>query len=163
MNAVLSLSPLLRQSVGFERFNDLFESASRVNESTNSYPPYNIEKRGEENYAITMVVAGFSVDDLSIMVQNGKLTIKGYIEDKEDQHVEYLYRGIANPSFEHSFSLADHMMVTDATIKDGVLSISLVREIPEEAKPRIIHIKNVNGKILGAANTFEPNIKKESK
>ena len=131
--ATLSLTPLLRQSVGFDRFNDLFESALRSDESASTYPPYNIEKRGEDNYIITMAVAGFKESDLNIVVQNGQLTVTGRIEEgHEDDGVEYLHRGIATRAFERTFRLADHMQVTSAEIKDGLLCIDLVREIPED-------------------------------
>lgn len=137
----LSLTPLLRQSVGFDRFNDLFESALRSDEPVSTYPPYNIEKRREDDYTISMVVAGFRESDLNIVVQNGQLTVSGCINDKEEEGVEYLHRGIATRTFERTFRLADHMQVTGAEINDGLLRVALVREIPEEAKPRMIPIK----------------------
>lgn len=155
----LSLTPLLRQSVGFDRFNDLFESALRSDASASTYPPYNIEKRGkrgEDDYTITMAVAGFRENDLNIVVQNGELTVSGRIDDREEDGVEYLHRGIVARAFEHTFRLADHMQVTGAEIKDGLLSIDLVREVPEEAKPRMVPIKGSNDggkngpKVLGA-------------
>ncbi len=153
----LSLTPLLRQSVGFDRFNDLFESALRSDESASTYPPYNIEKRGEDDYTITMAVAGFHDNDLNIVVQNGQLTVSGRIEDKEEDGIEYLHRGIATRAFERTFRLADHMQVTGAEIKDGLLTISLVREIPEEAKPRMIPIKGSNDNGGNGAKVLESN------
>ena len=164
MNATtLSLTPLLRQSVGFDRFNDLFESALRSDESASTYPPYNIEKRGEDDYTITMAVAGFQENDLNIVVQNGQLTVTGRIEEKlDDDGVEYLHRGIATRAFERSFRLADHMKVTGAEIKDGLLCIDLVREIPEEAKPRMIPIKGVEGNGSKGAKVLEGQSKKKT-
>lgn len=151
MNTTLSLNPLLRHTVGFDRFNDLFQSVLNGDESASTYPPYNIEKRGEDDYTITMAVAGFREKDLNIVVQNDQLTVMGRIEDKEDGEVEYLHRGIAGRAFERTFRLADHMKVKGAEMKDGLLRIQLVREVPEEAKPRMIPI-NGGGK---AGSTIE--------
>ena len=144
--ATFSLTPLLRQSVGFDRFNDFFETALRSDESASTYPPYNIEKRAEDDYTITMAVAGFRENDLSIMVQDDQLVVSGRIGDKAEDGVECLHRGITIRAFERTFRLADHMQVTGAEIRDGLLRIDLVREIPEEAKPRMIPIKGVSGK-----------------
>ena len=153
----LSLTPLLRQSVGFDRFNDLFESALRSDEPVSTYPPYNIEKRGEDDYTISMAVAGFRENDLNIVVQNGQLTVSGCINDKEEEGVEYLHRGIATRTFERTFRLADHMQVTGAEINDGLLRVALVREIPEEAKPRMIPIKGEVEKGSGRAKMLGEN------
>lgn len=145
MNNVMTLtSPLMRQSVGFDRFNDLFDSLLRESSDHNfdNYPPYNIEKLGEDDYKIVMAVAGFQMDNLDIMLEDGKLTVSGAStqieDDKED--VEILHRGIGTRSFERSFRLADYIKVTDAELKDGLLTIHLKREIPEEKKPRQIPI-----------------------
>jgi len=157
--ATLSLTPLLRQSVGFDRFNDLFESALRSDESVSTYPPYNIEKRGEDDYTITMAVVGFRENDLNIMVQDDQLMVSGRIDDKEEDGAEFLHRGITIRAFERMFRLADHMQVTGAEIKDGLLCIGLVREIPEEAKPRMIPIKGASGK---GTKVLEGNGKKKA-
>ena len=139
-----SLTPLFRSTVGFDRFNELFESLRDADESVNSYPPYNIEKRGEDRYGITMAVAGFNEKDLTITVHHDRVTVAGRKEENTEES-EYLYRGIASRAFERSFRLADHMKVTGAEMKDGLLRIALVREVPEEQKPRTIHITTDSG------------------
>ena len=149
MTTTFSLSPLFRSTVGFDRFNDLFESL-RTDEGTPSYPPYNIEKHGEDRYGITMAVAGFGEDNLTITVHNDRITVAGRKEERsENEGVDYLYRGIGSRAFERTFRLDDHMKVTGAELKDGMLKIALMREVPEEQKPRTIAI---NGK---AAKTIE--------
>jgi molecular chaperone IbpA len=142
----LSLTPLFRQSVGFDRFNDLFEAALRGEDTATAYPPYNIEKHGEDHYAIVMAVAGFREEDINLVVQQNRLTVSGRIAEKADeQQVSYLHRGIAARAFERNFSLADHVKVVGAALKDGLLRISLERIVPEEEKPRMIPI---NGKTV---------------
>ena len=138
---VLSLTPLFRSTIGFDKFDEIFNSVLQGEEASNvSYPPYNIEKRGEDNYTITMAVAGFKEKDITITSNNNELLINGNIEEKSDEDVEYLHKGIATRAFERSFKLADHMIVTGAELTDGLLKISLVRELPEEKKPRLIPI-----------------------
>ncbi len=146
----LSLSPLFRSTVGFDKFDELFNSVLNAEEaSATSYPPYNIEKRGEDDYTITMAIAGFGEEDITIQTQNNELIVSGKIEDKtEDDEVEYLHKGIATRAFERSFKLADHMIVTDADLRNGLLKINLVREIPEEKKPRLISINSNDTKKL---------------
>ena len=134
-----SLTPLFRSTVGFDRFNDLFESLTQNDDGANGYPPYNIEKHGEDRYGITMAVAGFSEKDLNITFERDRITVSGRKEEQNDG-VEYLYHGIASRAFERTFRLADYMKVTAAELKDGLLRINLVREIPEEQKPRTIEI-----------------------
>lgn len=142
-----TLSPLYRTTVGFDRWTDLFESALKASENATSYPPYNIEKMEENEYQITMAVAGFSIDDLDIMQQENKLHISGKIvTDESESGREYLYRGIATRSFSRKFNLADHVKVTAASLNDGLLKIDLVREVPEEQKARMITIENAAGK-----------------
>jgi molecular chaperone IbpA len=145
MTTALSLTPLFRNTVGFDRFNDLFQSLLQADEGANGYPPYNIEKHGEDRYGITMAVAGFTEKDLNITLQSDRVTVSGRIEDRNDENAEYLYRGIAARPFERTFRLADHMKVTGAEMKDGLLRIELVREVPEEQKPRTIQIKGAGG------------------
>tara|TARA_B100002019_G_C21142000_1_gene533734 strand:+ start:90 stop:560 length:471 start_codon:yes stop_codon:yes gene_type:complete len=151
----LSFTPLMRQTVGFDRFNDLFETMLREPEkSFEPYPPYNIEKMSEDDYRITMAVAGFSGNDLNITVKDDQLTIQGAITDREDeQEKAYLHRGIATRNFERNFRLADHIKVVDAGLEDGLLSVVLKREVPEEKKPRLIPISTSNGKkgLLGSS------------
>lgn len=139
-----SLSPLFRQTVGFDRFNDLFESAFRADASAPTYPPYNIERLGEDDYAITMALAGFKESDLEITAEGNQLKVAGRIQEKANEEGKsYLYRGIATRNFERTFSLADHVRVEDASLSDGLLRIQLKREIPEAQKPRMIPIKGL--------------------
>ena len=135
----LSLTPLFRQSVGFDRFSDLFDSMLANPEAANSYPPYNIEKLGDDQYRITMAVAGFSRDNIDIVAHQNQLAIKGKISEPAEP-VTYLHKGIATRAFERKFSLADHVKVTGAALDEGMLSIELTREIPDEQKPRMIEI-----------------------
>jgi len=141
----------MRQTVGFDRFNDMFETLlNDTSESFDNYPPYNIEKLEDDAYKIVMAVAGFNMDDLNIILQDGELTVSGKVDntDDEKEDVQYLHRGIGARSFQHTFRLADHIQVTGADLRDGLLTIDLVREIPEEKKPRMIPIKGAS-KLLG--------------
>jgi molecular chaperone IbpA len=131
----------MRSTVGFDRFNDLFESLLNEDDGRfDNYPPYNIEKLNDDEYRITMAVAGFSMDDLNIVAQEDRLSVEARVTEKDDNDVQYLHRGIAKRAFERSFRLADHIQVTDASMDNGLLSINLVREVPEEKKPRLIQI-----------------------
>jgi molecular chaperone IbpA len=137
------LTPLFRSTVGFERLNDLFATAAR-DDANISYPPYNIAKINEDNYQITMAVAGFKINDISIIQQKNMLTVTGRapeVVSKSTDAVTYLYKGIANRAFERKFNLADYMKVMGAKMNDGLLTIQLVREIPEEVKPKQIAIE----------------------
>lgn len=142
MPNLVSFTPLLRQTVGFDRFNDLFESLlNQGEERFDTYPPYNIEKTGDESYRITLAVAGFGEKDLHVTTENDVLKISGRIEQKnEEKTAHYLHRGIAARSFERTFRLADHIRVDSAGLQDGLLTVDLVREVPEEKKPRIIPV-----------------------
>lgn len=133
-------SPLFRSTIGFDRMNRLLESAYSADESAQSYPPYNIEKTGESSYRITMAVAGFSEQDLDINVQENTLTIKGKAKAESDG-AQYLYRGIAGRAFERRFQLVDYVKVKGASLVNGLLHVELVREIPEQMKPRTIQIE----------------------
>lgn len=135
----LDLSPLFRSSVGFDRLDKLFDAAFREASRDVSYPPYNIVKRGENRYRISMAVAGFGEQDIDITVHENMLTVKGQIAEPE-KDVEYLHRGIAQRGFEHRFQLADHVRVSGAKLTNGLLDIELEREIPEAMKPRKIEI-----------------------
>lgn len=132
------LSPLFRTAIGFDRLARNLESANRLD--AGGYPPYNIEVQGENQYRITMAVAGFSNDDLDIEVKENVLRVAGARKDDVEQR-QFLHRGIANRSFERSFQLADYVRVDSAELKDGMLNIALVREIPEAMKPRKIEIQ----------------------
>lgn len=133
------LSPLYRSTVGFDRLFSLLDQAT--GSEPTSYPPYNIERTGEDAYRITMAVAGFGEDEIAIESNRNVLSVKAEkaTEDKAEER-EFLYRGIAARSFERRFQLADHVHVTGAELKNGLLHIDLKREIPEELKPRKIAI-----------------------
>jgi molecular chaperone IbpA len=125
------LSPLFRSTVGFDRLSDLFDTAFGGEEPTNGYPPYNIEKTGEDAYRITMAVAGFGEQDLTITAQEDVLVIAGRLHDGREGERRFLHRGIATRAFERKFSLADHIRVAGASIVNGLLHVDLVREVPE--------------------------------
>ncbi|BBT15730.1 heat-shock protein IbpA [Metapseudomonas otitidis] len=145
MSTAFSLAPLFRHSVGFDRFNDLFESALR-NEGGSSYPPYNVEKHGDDLYRIVVAAAGFQEDDLELQVERGVLTVSGGKRDKgPESSVTYLHQGIAQRAFKLSFRLADHIEVKGASLQNGLLNIDLVRIVPEEAKPKRIPIGGNGG------------------
>ena len=136
------LTPLMRATVGFDRLANLLDTATRVDEGTLGYPPYNIEKTGEDAYRITMAVAGFGEEDLEITVQENSLVIKAAkAKTEEDKTVKYLHRGIATRGFERRFDLADFIKVTGARLENGMLSVDLEREVPEAMKPRTIAIE----------------------
>lgn len=133
------LSPLLRSSVGFDDLFRMTESLGRFDQSAQAYPPYNIEKLGEDDYRITLAVAGFAPEELDVTVQDRSLTVSGKAAD-EDNEREFLHRGIAKRAFERTFRLADTIKVDGASFENGLLVISLKREVPEHMKPRQISI-----------------------
>ena len=133
-------TPLYRFSVGFDRMARLLDAASRVDDATPSYPPYNIEVTGENAYRISMAVAGFGEKDLNIVVQENSLVIAGRTE-KPEAETQFLHRGIASRAFERKFDLADHIKVAGASLVNGLLHVDLVREVPEAAKPRSVRIE----------------------
>jgi molecular chaperone IbpA len=139
MTTAFSLAPLFRSSVGFDRFNDLFESAAR-NESASSYPPYNVEKHADDQYRIVIAAAGFQEEDLELQVEKGVLTVTGSKRDNSAEGVTFLHQGIAQRTFKLSFRLADHIEVQNAALVNGLLNIDLLRLVPEEAKPKRIQI-----------------------
>ena len=132
-------SPLFRSTIGFDRLARLVDAATHVDSAALSYPPYNIEKTGEDSYRLTMAVAGFSQDELDITVHENTLIVTGKSE-KEAEDGRYLHRGIARRAFERRFSLADHIKVVGANLENGMLHVDLAREVPEAAKPRKIAI-----------------------
>ena len=132
-------SPLFRSTVGFDRLMRLMESSTQMADAANGYPPYNIEKTGEDQYRITVAVAGFSQDELNVESQENTLVIEGR-KKEGDAEARYLYRGIAGRSFKRQFQVADHVKVIGASLNNGLLIIDLVREIPEAMKPRRIPI-----------------------
>jgi molecular chaperone IbpA len=139
MTTTFSLAPLFRHSIGFDRFNDLFESAAR-NETASGYPPYNVEKHAEDQYRIVIAAAGFQEDDLELHVEKGVLTVSGGKRENTAPDVTYLHQGIAQRAFKLSFRLADHIEVKNADLVNGLLHIDLLRLVPEEAKPKRIAI-----------------------
>lgn len=136
----LDLSPLFRSTVGFDHLARMLDVASRADDANGAYPPYNIEKTGDDAYRITMAVAGFSEDDIEIEVQENLLRVTGRAR-KEDPNARYLHRGIAGRSFERRFQVADYVRVTGASLVNGLLNIELVREIPESMRRRTIRIE----------------------
>lgn len=144
----LDFAPLYRSTVGFDALNDLVETALSFNEAS-SYPPYNIEKHGENAYRITLAVAGFEPGQLSLEVRENTLVVAGRKDKRED--VRFLHRGIDDLSFERRFQLADHVRVEGAHLADGLLTVDLVREVPEALKPRRIEIATGKPGLLGKA------------
>ncbi|MCW1384382.1 Hsp20 family protein [Novosphingobium sp. KCTC 2891] len=130
-------TPYRRTTVGFDRLFDLLERQARANAGDN-YPPFNIERRGDESYCITLAVAGFKPEDLDITAQQNLLVIRGNKTDADDK--QFLHVGIANRGFERRFELADFVRVEAADLSDGLLTIDLVREVPEAMKPKKVLI-----------------------
>ncbi len=135
----VDFSPLYRSTVGFDRLFTMLDSLSQPDQAQ-TYPPYNIERTGESTYRITMAVAGFDEKELSIEAHAHVLLVKGEKAEENGEQTEYLYRGIAKRAFERRFQLADHVEVTSAALKNGLLHIDLLRNIPEAMKPRKIAI-----------------------
>ena len=134
--ATFDFSPLYHSTVGFERLSDLLAHALEREES--GYPPYNIEKTDEDAYRIVLAVAGFTKDDIEIVTENDRLSIRGALKEKAD--ATYLHQGIAQRAFHRTFDLADYVVVTGANLHDGLLVVDLKRELPEALKPRRIEI-----------------------
>jgi molecular chaperone IbpA len=146
-------SPLFRSSVGFDRLTQLMESQLQKAEPT--YPPYNIEKTGDDTYRVSLAVAGFDKSDLDVTVQENRLIVSGRLNDKareQEEKTQFLYHGIAGRAFRHTFELADTVRVNGAELVNGLLHIDLVREIPERKKPRQIEINggaNERPRVIG--------------
>ena len=140
-------SPLYRTSVGFDRLASMMSSATRQDQG-NSYPPYNIRTTGEDNYQITMAVAGFAEEEIEITSEQNRLVITGSRAEEKEEQGEYLHRGIATRSFERRFNLADHVKVVSASLENGLLHINLERELPEAMKPRTIKIGKAEKRLL---------------
>jgi molecular chaperone IbpA len=139
------LAPLYRSTVGFDRLFSMLDNTAGF-DAAPGYPPYNIERTGDDAYRISVAVAGFSDAELSIESKENTLTIRGEKQEKTEQKGEVLYQGIAARAFERRFQLADHVQVTGATLQNGLLHVDLVREIPETKKPRQIPIGNGKAK-----------------
>lgn len=138
------LSPLYRSTVGFDRLFSMLDGF----EAAPGYPPYNIERTGENAYRITVAVAGFTENELSIVSKENTLTIKGAKQAQTEQNGEVLYQGIAARAFERVFQLADYVTVKNAALENGLLHVDLVREIPEAKKPRQIPIGNAQPQVV---------------
>ncbi len=143
----LDLTPLFRSSVGFDHLVNLLDSAMRSDKTYGGYPPYNIELTDEDKYRITMAVAGFTEDEISIVSERNNLTVTGKKATEEEK--KYLHQGIAARNFERKFQLADYVKVVSASLENGLLHIDLERELPEAMKPRKIAISSEkSGKLL---------------
>ncbi len=136
----IDLTPLYRSSVGFDRLASLLDSAMATDNSINGYPPYDIEVLDDNRYTITLAVAGIEENEIDIKVEKGVLTVRG--EKTKTENRRYLHQGIAHRSFERKFNLADYIEVTSAELHNGLLSIQLVKEIPEAMKPKTIPVTN---------------------
>ncbi|SET68743.1 Hsp20 family protein [Oceanicella actignis] len=137
----VDFTPLYRTTIGFDRLASLLDNVLAAETAQGGYPPYNIEKTGEDAYRITVAVAGFSEDELSVETRDGQLTISGRkVEDEQERGRTFLHRGIAARAFEKRFQLADHVRAVGARIENGLLHVDLVREVPEALKPRRIEI-----------------------
>jgi molecular chaperone IbpA len=144
-------APLYRSTVGFDRLFSMLDQMSGVENGGQSYPPYNIERTGDNSYRITVAVAGFAEPELSLEVKENALTIRGEKQIKdEEQQGEVLYQGIAARAFERRFQLADYVQVKGASLEHGLLHVDLEREIPEAKKPRQIPIGGSTPKVVNA-------------
>jgi len=145
------LAPLYRSTVGFDRLFSLLDQVGGLDGSAPSYPPYNIERIDENAYRVTVAVAGFTESDLSLEVKENTLTIRGEKQVKDGEKAgEVLYQGIAARAFERRFQLAEHVLVTGASLENGLLHVELKREIPEAKKPRQIPIGTGSAKVIDA-------------
>jgi molecular chaperone IbpA len=140
---MFDFTPLYRSSIGFDRLAQMLDDAASF--EAPAYPPYNIERVGDDEYRITIAIAGFSAADVNLEVKGNTLTVTGKKSDKPEVKSEYLHQGIAARNFERRFQLADHVEVIGADLANGLLHISLKREIPEALKPRTIAIRSGNG------------------
>ena len=139
MPGAFDFAPFRRSSVGFDRLFDMLENGTTA-ANVDNYPPFDLIRLGDNEFRIELAIAGFRPDEIDITAQQNVLIVTGEKKDKGEQHPHYIYRGIANRSFERRFALADHIQVRGADLKDGLLSLELVREIPEAMKPRKIDI-----------------------
>ena len=138
---MFDLTPLYRSTVGFDRLARMLDEASSF--EAPSYPPYNIERVGDDDYRITMAVAGFAPEDINVEVKGNSLTVSGKKAEKPEAKSEFLHQGIASRGFERRFQLADHVQVNGAGLENGLLHISLKREVPEALNPRTIPVNGV--------------------
>lgn len=152
MMNTLDLSPFYRSSIGFDQMASMLDSTLRSDNAGNGYPPYNIEVIDDNKYEISLAVSGFSENDLDIQVEKKVLTVRGNKIEEETDERNYLHKGIASRAFERKFNLADYVAITNANLKDGLLTISLVKEVPEVMKPKRITI-NSSGNLLESEST----------
>ncbi|SFK93331.1 Hsp20 family protein [Falsiroseomonas stagni] len=143
----LDFAPLFRTAIGFDRMARLAETARAAAEGS-SYPPYNIEKTGEDSYVLTMAVAGFGPEDIDVVAHENTLTVSGKAPQAQAENGRVLYRGIAGRAFERRFVLADHIVVEGADLQHGLLHVALRREVPEALKPRRIAIQAGAPKVI---------------
>jgi molecular chaperone IbpA len=143
MRSAFDFSPLYRSTVGFDRLFDMLDQSAQIEPMTN-WPPYNIEKVGEDQYVITMAIAGFSPDEIELTQKESQLLVTGQKKGSEEGK-QYLHRGIATRAFKQTFNLADHVKVTGASLENGLLTVELKREVPEALKPRRIEINAGTG------------------
>ena len=156
MRSAFDFAPFRRSTVGFDRLFDMLES-SNLGQPQENYPPFDLIKKGDNDYCIQLAVAGFKSDEIDITAQQNVLIVSGRKADESEQKSgDFVYRGIANRSFERRFALADHIQVRGADLKDGLLSIDLVREIPESMKPRKINIGGSEGNQRSAIGGEQP-------
>jgi len=156
MRSAFDFAPYRRSTVGFDRLFDMLENNS-VGQGQENYPPFDLIKEGENEYRIQLAVAGFKPDEIDITAQQNVLIVTGRKSDEtEEKGADFIYRGIANRSFERRFALADHIQVRNADLKDGLLSIELVREIPEAMKPRKINIGGSQREERSAIGSDQP-------
>lgn len=148
-------TPLFRTAIGFDRLANALELANRAD--AGGYPPYNIELTGEDQYRITMAVAGFSADEIEIEVKDNLLKVTGK-KNADVADRRFLHRGIANRNFERAYQLADYVRVDGADLKDGLLHVDLVREVPESMKPRRIEIRGQSDRLIEGARDVETQV-----
>ena len=156
MRSAFDFAPFRRSTVGFDRLFDMLEN-SNVGQGQENYPPFDLIKAGDNEYRIELAVAGFKPGEIDITAQQNVLIVSGRKDDESEQSgSDYIYRGIATRSFERRFALADHIQVRGADLKDGMLAIELVREIPEAMKPRKISIGGAEGRERSAIGSDKP-------
>jgi molecular chaperone IbpA len=146
MRSNFDLTPYRRSTVGFDRLFDLIENNARL-QQTDNYPPFNIERVSDDRYRVTLAVAGFKADEIDITAQQNLLQVSGRKEEAAEDRAQFLHLGIANRNFDRRFELADFVRVDAASLADGLLTIELVREIPDAMKPRKIAI-NGKGEVI---------------
>jgi molecular chaperone IbpA len=154
------LSPLYRSTVGFDHVFDMLDQASRTQPAT--WPPYNIERLGEDQYRIVLALAGFAADEIELVQKENALLVAGQ-RHPEPEGVEVLHRGIATRAFKQTFNLADHMKVTGANLENGLLTVELKREVPEALKPRRIDIASSHGRTVFSQDNRPEQIEQASK